>query len=384
MLDNKNKKIRKQKKDKIQNTVMNIAVILIIMVFSILFIAILFEKSEILNSFDITKIIENKSVLSLVLAVLPTIICIIMLIISVRFWYKYGKDYPKITKTVEFYPPEGYDAAEIGYVYKKQSDKKLTIATIISLAYKGYLKIEEVEKNKFLITNLYSKNNSLIDIKCAKLSTLEKKVYDVMTKDSDSFILGENQIFYNANKTVELYLNKFKKKIVENEEYKWTHYALATICLIGGFGLTIITFPFIKNAIEGPFSNLIVFFEISNIFTPFICAYIIYFFSLLMKRKRKNIENLISQVKGYKDFLEVAEKKQLEALVEKNPHYFYDILPYAYVLGVSNKWIKDFEKIKIPIEQDENHQISIFGDLIEIFNIVDQQNKNKTNNINKK
>jgi uncharacterized membrane protein len=35
----------------------------------------------------------------------------------------------------------------------------------------------------------------------------------------------------------------------------------------------------------------------------------------------------------------------LEELVTINPSYFYDILPYTYVLGVSDKWISKFESI---------------------------------------
>lgn len=31
----------------------------------------------------------------------------------------------------------------------------------------------------------------------------------------------------------------------------------------------------------------------------------------------------------------------------KNPEYFFDILPYTYVLNISDKWIKKFEKIAI-------------------------------------
>lgn len=34
-------------------------------------------------------------------------------------------------------------------------------------------------------------------------------------------------------------------------------------------------------------------------------------------------------------------------MVVSNPTYFYDILPYTYVLGISNKWIKKFEDINI-------------------------------------
>lgn len=56
---------------------------------------------------------------------------------------------------------------------------------------------------------------------------------------------------------------------------------------------------------------------------------------------------ILGKIKGFKHFLEIAEKEKLEAMVIKNPTYFYDILPYTYVLGVSDKWIKKFEMISM-------------------------------------
>lgn len=54
---------------------------------------------------------------------------------------------------------------------------------------------------------------------------------------------------------------------------------------------------------------------------------------------------ILGKIKGFKNFLETAEKSRLEAMVMQNPSYFYDILPYTYVLGVSDKWISKFESI---------------------------------------
>lgn len=56
---------------------------------------------------------------------------------------------------------------------------------------------------------------------------------------------------------------------------------------------------------------------------------------------------MLGKLKGFKNFLETAEKSKLESMVMENPTYFYDILPYAYVLGVSDKWIKQFESISL-------------------------------------
>ena len=66
-----------------------------------------------------------------------------------------------------------------------------------------------------------------------------------------------------------------------------------------------------------------------------------------MRKRTPFGTKIIGQIRGFKNFLETAEKKELEMLVEENPSYFYDILPYTYVLGISNKWIKKFESMGI-------------------------------------
>jgi len=56
---------------------------------------------------------------------------------------------------------------------------------------------------------------------------------------------------------------------------------------------------------------------------------------------------MLGKIKGFRTFLETAEKPKLEELVLQDPSYFYSILPYTYVLGVSDKWIKKFEVIAL-------------------------------------
>ena len=56
---------------------------------------------------------------------------------------------------------------------------------------------------------------------------------------------------------------------------------------------------------------------------------------------------MLGRIRGFKHFLEIADKDRLEMLVQENPSYFYDILPYTYILGVSDKWIDKFEDIAV-------------------------------------
>ena len=56
---------------------------------------------------------------------------------------------------------------------------------------------------------------------------------------------------------------------------------------------------------------------------------------------------LREKVEGFRMFLDTAEKNSLEMLLESNPDYYYDILPYAQVLGVTKQWAKKFDGILI-------------------------------------
>ena len=69
-----------------------------------------------------------------------------------------------------------------------------------------------------------------------------------------------------------------------------------------------------------------------------ICAY-------HLPKRNSYGRQLLGRLRGLKKFMEVAEKNRLTQLVEKDPKYFYKVLPYAYILGVSSKWINKFEDI---------------------------------------
>jgi uncharacterized membrane protein YgcG len=79
-----------------------------------------------------------------------------------------------------------------------------------------------------------------------------------------------------------------------------------------------------------------------------ICVILMMFCLLKMKKRTDYGLDMLGRIKGFKRFLETVDKEKLESQVEIDPTYFYDILPYTYVLGVSSKWIKKFESIVIP------------------------------------
>ena len=90
--------------------------------------------------------------------ILKMVIAVVFVFISYSLWNKYGND-DMVVDTVEFYPPEGMNCADVAYAYKGFVNRSDSIPFLIHLANKGYLKIEENKKGKD-----NSKSNSSFNI----------------------------------------------------------------------------------------------------------------------------------------------------------------------------------------------------------------------------
>jgi len=74
---------------------------------------------------------------------------------------------------------------------------------------------------------------------------------------------------------------------------------------------------------------------------------------------------------GFKSFLFAAEKQRLEMLLKENPDYYYNILAYAQVLGVSKIWQSKFDRLII------SPSSFIYGTDVDpmVYNRINEMNK---------
>ncbi len=82
-----------------------------------------------------------------------------------------------------------------------------------------------------------------------------------------------------------------------------------------------------------------------NYIIGIISVAVLILFDNIMPKRTPYGNEMLGKLRGFKRFLETAEKPQLEELVKENPKYFYNILPYTYALGVSDVWMSQFETI---------------------------------------
>lgn len=298
----------------------------------------------------------------------------------------------RIIDPIEFYPPDDYNSLEIAFLYKGNVTNEDVISLLVYLADKKYIKIVEDKAQNLFSSSGFTKIIKLKDYDGNKNEEMEF-MQGLFSTSDEVTISSLKYNFYKTLNSIRTAVNskENKNKILHksNKMFKTLFIILAYISFVGTIILQIIDFaptsilimvcfitlfymPFIfalfamKNALViRIFVGLFILFHASmfytsligsyivgtlpivNIIIAIICSVIIIIISGKFNYRTEFGNKIYGRIIGFKKFLETAEKDQLEHLVMENPTYFYDILPYTYVLGVSDKWIKKFESIAI-------------------------------------
>lgn len=278
----------------------------------------------------------NKTLYNFKLALLVAVPALLFIIVII-LWSKFGKD-KKAVQTVEFYPPNGMSSADIAFWQSGliANNEKLT-PLLIELANDGYIQIEEVEtkskkKSEFAITKLKDRYDGNDRAKEIFFNGLFKNGTRSKIYKSDL----EDDFYLTLNIIRELYNKPEKRHKVFEAKSLYMRILAWVLCALSVF------------AVLFNFSNL---FDSSQKYILTLVGIIIciisFVFSFFIRKRTDEAVDILGKINGFKNFLETAEKDKLEALVDDDPAYFYNILPYAYVLGVSDKWIKKFESIAV-------------------------------------
>lgn len=80
-----------------------------------------------------------------------------------------------------------------------------------------------------------------------------------------------------------------------------------------------------------------------------------------LTRRKESYTELLNDAVGFRNFLRDAQKDELETLLKDDPQYYYNILPYANVLGVSKIWQDKFAALTLePPKYYSGRSISVF------------------------
>lgn len=351
-------------------------------------------------------------------------------ILIIHMFIRNGKD-EKIAKTITFKLPEELNVFRAEYVLNQNVSLKSIPASIIDLAAKGYIKIVEQEKQqKGIIEKLISEKDNIELVKLKEYTKQDnyRRIMDVIFDISDRITLKElkkkGDIFAIKLQEINEDLGKsaLDEKVYDKSGYKvginmaiLSSIPLAILAVLMKvlmnyqpefiktsnivlISIAILTFVVIfglmytkKRGLIRVASTLLIIAGIggavatgvtSNHFYPVGEFWMVYTgvgvlsvitSLLIIKLEKKTMEGqmLESQILGFKEYIKTAEVEELELMVKSTPNMFYDILPYAYIFGLSSVWIEKFQTVGIPESENFTNQ---FGSYMLASSIVDSLN----------
>ncbi|MGL5544694.1 MAG: DUF2207 domain-containing protein [Cetobacterium sp.] len=276
-----------------------------------------------------------KALLYIIYIVIPTIAFVV--------WKKF-RDEKEVIATVEFYPPDNLTPTEIGYYIDGAIHSKDMTSLIFYWADKGYLKLNEIKSSGF-----FSKDDFEIEF-LKSGEDIKKEFESYMFRALMSFKNSEGKVrisnlknrFYKhiekAAEVLEIDLIMNKKTLYNSKSLRVGSSVRASIFVVIFATILYLNYFKIQNILELGLTVILAF--ISILITIALSGKI--------KSRTEYGRDMLGRVRGFKRFLETAEKRKLEMLIHENPGYFYNILPYTIVLGVSEVWADKFKDIQLP------------------------------------
>lgn len=257
-----------------------------------------------------------------------------MLVVFYFVWKKYGKD-DRVVATTSYFPPSGMDPVMAGFLIDDTEDTQDLIALIPYWGSRGIITMEQIPKKGW-----FGKD----DTKLTKLKPLpdgapdyERKIFDGLFGRSASsskqevLVSSLKDSFYTKMASAKALL-KVRAQIYYDQEAK----KMQTRTIVGTLLIAaILFFLFISNW------GLIAALAVIPV-TIFLL-----FMSVYMVKKNAKGNAALSELKGFKNFIKIAEENKLKMLLRDSPSYFETTMGYALAFGLFESWAKKFEALNL-------------------------------------
>jgi hypothetical protein len=272
----------------------------------------------------------------------PLAIPIPVFLLAFAIWLRRGRDPRRVPIAVQYDPPPGLTPAEAGTLLDNSADLRDITATLVDLAVRGYLRIEEREENMLfgLISGrAYSLRRLDPPTGAAPLAPHEQRMFDGIFGGRPALVEFSDlkDEFYTELPHIRdsifdrLLSNGFYHARPDKVRTRWmvAGVLLGGLIAIGGgvmaASLLMTPVPFIAAGV--------------------LVAGILLWFGLIMPARTEAGTRALEQVLGFEEFLRRVESEHLKRIIIGHPELFDRYLPFAMAFGVERKWAKAFEGI---------------------------------------
>lgn len=297
----------------------------------------------------------------------------------------------RLTPVVNLTPPDGMDPLVMGKLIDNKVNNEDLTSLIFYWASKGFLKInladeqnpelirvlqnlpdDYPEHQKMMFNNMFGKNDAI------KVSSLENRFYvtaEAVTKQVnssyrslyDSKSIGVSVIFAVLGALL-MCVTPVLLAITTISPKLFLY--LCFVMLIPSFivyGLTeSVMYLKLKTKKSTRILSIVGIIALCAVFTGLyawllpssvmelapkilccVVGFAVIMLSVTLISRTQAYNEKLNHIIGYRNFILYTEKDKLEAMIEENPQLYYEVLPYAQVLGVTDVWEDKFKSITV-------------------------------------
>lgn len=258
-------------------------------------------------------------------------------------WFRQGRDPRRLPVTVQYEPGDGLTPAEAGTLVDYSADMRDITATLVDLAVRGYLRIEEKDERR-LLGLLKRKDFVFHRLKPrAEWTTLarheQKLLAGLFEDDAASVELSDLQNeFYRHLSGIQkavmarLVEKKLYRRNPESVKGMWAFFGILSAALIVVLGSVV--------------GTRLGFTPLPFFVSGFLTGAIVLLFGRIMPARTAAGARALERILGLEEFLRRVEGDRMERVV-RTPEMFERLLPFAMAFGVEKRWARAFQDLQM-------------------------------------
>ena len=279
---------------------------------------------------------------------LPAVLPFLVFFLAFRTWKRRGRDPEELSYVVRYEPVDGMSPAESGTLIDNSADMQDITSTLVDLAVRGYVRIEEITESHLL--GLSKSTDYIFHLlrpsgEWTKLAPHEQRYLEGL---SDAAPVGELDVrlsdlrnrFYKSLGGIR---DAIYDRLIERGFYLQRPDKVKSVWLVGaafsfmaGFFLVGMTGSMQLSMVSIP---ALVFAMVGTALTLAI-------FGMIMPARTVPGARAREATLGFKEFLERVESERYQKMIT-SPEMFEKFLPYAMAFGVADKWARAFESMNL-------------------------------------
>src|SRR5467141_1228440 len=270
----------------------------------------------------------------------PLLIPIPVFLFAFWRWRRNGRDPRRRPIAVQYEPPANVSPAECGTLLDNDADMRDITATLVDLAVRGYMRIEEQQNPKLF--GLFGGGTSYTfhRLKPAEgLTPHERVVFDgIFGLHGDQVQLDElKDEFYKQLSPIrdaiftQLTGSGFYQRRPDKVKQVWIGCGIGAAILIG-VGGAFVAASFLLT-------------PVSFIIAAVVSGIILLIFAQIMPARTDAGSRALEHVLGFEEFLRRVESDNLKRVIIGHPELFDKYLPYAMAFGVEQQFARAFAGI---------------------------------------